>query len=133
MTPQRDAIFRALDGNVEHPTVEAVYAVVAGEMPMISLRTVYQTLHELAELGEVELLDLGTGATRVDPNSDGAHHHLLCDRCGRARDLVAEFPVLDVPSTVRQGFTIGRARVIFGGLCAECAGGVRFPAAPGRH
>ena len=121
MTPQREAIFRVLYGNVAHPTADAIYEAVAAGMPMISRKTVYQTLHELAELGEVALLDLGTGATRVDPNTDGAHHHLVCERCGKVRDLPVAFDGLDVPSEARQGFTVERAQVIFRGHCAECA------------
>src|SRR5690348_15993876 len=106
MTPQREAIYRVLDGNVAHPTADAIYESVAAVMPMISRKTVYQTLHELAELGEVELLDLGTGATRADPNTDRAHHHLVCERCGKVRDLSVEFDRLDVPAAARQGFTV---------------------------
>jgi Fe2+ or Zn2+ uptake regulation protein len=125
MTPQREAIFRALHGNVSHPTAEAVYEVVAAEMPMISRKTVYQALHELAELGEVELLDLGTGATRVDPNTGAPHHHLVCESCGKVRDLPLAFRGLDVPSGLRQGFEVERADVIFRGRCDECAGDVK--------
>jgi len=121
ITPQREAIFRVLHGNVAHPTADAIYDAVAEAMPMISRKTVYQTLHELAELGEVELLDLGTGATRVDPNTDGPHHHLVCDGCGKVRDVPVEFQGLDVPPAARQGFAVERAQVIFRGRCAECA------------
>jgi Fe2+ or Zn2+ uptake regulation protein len=126
MTPQREAIFRALEGNVAHPTAEAVYAVVAAEMPMISRKTVYQTLHELAELGEVELLDLGTGATRVDPNTD-SHHHLVCEACGKVRDVALDLDGIVVPPGLRQGFAVDRAEVIFRGRCSECAADGRFP------
>jgi len=126
MTPQREAIFRALEGNVAHPTAEAVYAVVAAEMPMISRKTVYQTLHELAELGEVELLDLGTGATRVDPNT-GSHHHLVCEGCGKVRDVALDLDGIVVPPGLRQGFAVDRAEVIFRGRCSDCAADVRFP------
>jgi len=122
MTPQREAIFRVLHANVAHPTADAIYEEVAAVMPMISRKTVYQTLHDLAELGEVELLDLGTGATRVDPNTEGGHHHLVCDRCGKVRDLAVELDGLRVPDAVRQGFTVARTQVIFRGLCGDCAG-----------
>ena len=81
VTPQRQAIFRALHENREHPSAESVYEQVAVEMPTISLRTVYQTLGDLAEMGEILQLDLGTGAARFDSNID-AHHHLVCGRCG---------------------------------------------------
>ena len=58
-------------------------------MPSISLRTVYQTLNDLAEMGEIQALDLGTGSTRFDPNID-EHHHLVCERCGLVRDVALD-------------------------------------------
>src|SRR5688572_15429234 len=88
VTPQREAVFRALAGNVEHPTAESVHAAVVAELPMVSLRTVYQALHDLADLGEIQAIDLGTGAVRFDPNL-AAHHHLVCTVCGRVRDVPA--------------------------------------------
>ncbi len=68
VTAQRQCIFRVLQGDVTHPTAESVYAVARAEMETISLKTVYQTLNELAAMGEIAALDLGTGTTRFDPN-----------------------------------------------------------------
>ena len=51
MTPQRQVIFRLLHGNDEHPTVEALYEAARAEMPTISLKTVYQTVHDLEDDG----------------------------------------------------------------------------------
>ena len=59
VTPQRQAIFRLLQHNAEHPTVEALYESARAEMPTISLKTVYQTVHDLEAMGEVQLLDVG--------------------------------------------------------------------------
>ncbi len=36
------------------------------QMPTISLKTVYQTLHSLAALGQLQQIDLGTGSARFD-------------------------------------------------------------------
>jgi Fe2+ or Zn2+ uptake regulation protein len=119
MTPQRECIFRVLHGNEIHPTAEAVYAAAQREMPMMSLKTVYQTLNDLAEMGEIQQLDLGTGSSRFDPNVE-SHHHLVCTRCGKVRDLYAAFSGVQVPPAKRQGFAVGSAEVIFRGLCAEC-------------
>jgi Fe2+ or Zn2+ uptake regulation protein len=117
VTPQREAVFRALMGNDLHPTAEAVHAVVTAEMPNVSLRTVYQVLNDLAAMGEIQALDLGTGAARFDPNVD-AHHHLVCTSCGKVRDVYVEQVVLPAAAP---GFTVDSAEVIYRGRCDVCA------------
>ena len=87
VTPQRQAIFRLLHGNDRHPTVDSLYDAARTEMPTISLKTVYQTVHDLEALGQVGLLDLGTGSVRVDPNVEADHQHLVCSSCGLVRDV----------------------------------------------
>ena len=116
VTPQREAVFRALVGNVDHPTAEAVHATVTAAMPSVSLRTVYQVLNDLASMGELNALDLGLGAARFDPNVD-THHHLVCVACGKVRDVYVE-PVA-VPVTA-VGFTVDSAEVVFRGRCDDC-------------
>ncbi len=120
ITPQRIAIFRALHGAAEHPTADGVYDVVSAELPTISLGTVYQTLHELAEMGELVQLDLGTGSARFDPNVDH-HHHLVCERCGLVRDLYADFDQVQIPAGAGDGFAVGATQIVFRGRCGDCA------------
>ena len=119
VTPQRQAIFRVLHGEEHHPTAEAVYATVSAEMPTISLRTVYQTLHDLSEMGEILELDLGTGSARFDPNVD-AHHHLVCERCGSVRDVYVDADSLRVAPREQHGFDITATEVVFRGRCPAC-------------
>jgi Fe2+ or Zn2+ uptake regulation protein len=119
VTPQRQAIFGVLHGQTTHPTAEYVYDTVRQWMPTISLRTVYQTLNDLAAMGEVLALDLGTGSARFDPNLD-AHHHLVCDDCGRVVDVYADASAVRVPVPQRHGFTINATDVVFRGTCPEC-------------
>jgi len=89
-------------------------------METISLKTVYQTLHELAELGEIKPLDLGTGMVRFDPNVEAPHHHLVCRECGKVRDVRVDFPALTVPPDAVQGFEVGTAEIVFRGVCEDC-------------
>ncbi|MGH9007016.1 MAG: Fur family transcriptional regulator [Acidimicrobiales bacterium] len=121
VTAQRQCIFRALQGDVTHPSAESVYETVRSEMETISLKTVYQTLYELAELGELLTLDLGTGAVRFDPNVEDRHHHLVCRRCGKVRDLHVDFEGLNVSKSSAQGYEVSGAEVVFRGLCEECS------------
>jgi len=120
VTAQRQCIFRILHGDETHPSAEAIHAAAVREMETISLKTVYQTLYDLAELGEVTALDVGTGATRFDPNVEDPHHHLVCRRCGSVRDVVVDFPELALPRGTDLGFEVGSAEVVFRGLCPQC-------------
>jgi len=120
VTPQRMGIVAQLFDNASHPTVEALYEAIRVEMPAISLKTVYQTVHDLEALGEVRLLDLGTGQVRVDPNVEHRHHHVVCNECGSVSDVPVDFPGLTLPRRYRSGFTVDAVDVIFRGTCAEC-------------
>jgi Fe2+ or Zn2+ uptake regulation protein len=121
ITAQRQCIFRALEGDVTHPSAECVHEKVRREMPNVSLKTVYQTLNDLAELGAISVLDVGTGSARFDPNVE-THHHLVCRSCGKVRDLAADFSGLKVARRASQGFNVDSAEVVFRGVCDECRG-----------
>jgi Fe2+ or Zn2+ uptake regulation protein len=121
VTPQRQAIFGLLQGDQTHPTVEALYDRARTDMPTISLKTVYQTVHDLEDLGELHVLDLGTGSVRVDPNVEHDHHHLVCTVCGRVRDVPVEVAGLRLPARYRQAFTVDDVQVIFRGRCETCS------------
>jgi Fe2+ or Zn2+ uptake regulation protein len=123
VTPQRAAVFRVVAGNDQHLTAEAVHAAVVTELPMVSLRTVYQVLNDLVTLGELRALDVGTGAVRFDPNLD-AHHHLVCAVCGKVRDV--DQPLLDglaLPEAAVHGFVVDRAELVLRGHCEGCRSG----------
>ncbi len=64
VTPQRECIFGVLHAAPSHPTAEMVHAEASRQMPSMSLKTVYQTLNDLADMGEIHQLELGTGSSR---------------------------------------------------------------------
>jgi Fe2+ or Zn2+ uptake regulation protein len=119
VTPQRLQIFEVLHGSHEHLTADAVHARVRADMPTVSLRTVYQTLNDLAAMGELVQLDLGTGSTRSDPTVE-PHHHLVCDACGRVQDVPAERAAVRVPAGHDHGFEVVSTDVVFRGRCVTC-------------
>ena len=119
VTPQRRAIFEALHGNTEHPTAEGIHTQVSEAMPTISLRTVYQVLHDLADMDELVQLDLGTGSTRFDPNLD-EHHHLVCESCGTVLDVHGDLTDTHLPAADAVGFEVSSTQIVFRGMCAAC-------------
>jgi Fe2+ or Zn2+ uptake regulation protein len=120
VTPQRQAIFRVLHGHQGHPTAETVHAQIVRDLPMVSRRTVYQTLNDLTAMGELGQIDVGTGSARFDPNLD-PHHHLVCDDCGRVVDLVADVAEVTPPDRSVIDFEVRRIEIVFRGRCSACA------------
>ena len=120
VTPQRELVFRLLENNTTHPTAESVHAAAVASMPTISLKTVYQVLHDLRDLGEIQSIEVGTGAIRFDPNVDD-HHHLVCRTCGMVSDVRVDLSDLAIPSARGFGFTVDAVEVTFRGQCSNCA------------
>ena len=118
LTPQRQLIFSLLHNNETHPTAENLYGIASAQMPGISLRTVYQTLKELAEMGELQLIDLGEGGMRFDPNVDD-HHHAVCGVCGKIRDVHVKGAASLKPNDAGD-FMVSDVGVVFRGKCSDC-------------
>jgi Fe2+ or Zn2+ uptake regulation protein len=120
ITPQRTLLFGLMHGNTTHPTADALYEAASLAMPGISLRTVYQTLGELAEMGEIRLINCDGGATRFDPNV-ADHHHVVCSQCGAIGDVDVRDAASLRPVGAR-GFAVDEVGVVFHGTCATCRG-----------
>ncbi len=123
VTPQRERIFHILHQSQEHPSADVVFAQLSAEMPTVSLKTVYQVLGELVEMGEIHVLDLGLGAMRFDPNSH-THHHLVCVICNGVEDVDVALP--DVAKQVGDlsEFLIESIELTLRGRCSNCQGQV---------
>ncbi len=119
-TPQRQVVMDLLESNINHPTVDALYEAARREVPNISRRTVYQTVNDLESMGEVALLDVGTGSVRVDPNVEHPHHHMICTECGSVRDVVIDVSSLTPAARDRQSFDVTDVEVRFRGVCRDC-------------
>ena len=121
VTPQRQLIYSLLAEKPSHPTVEAVHDAVVAVLPTVSLRTVYQVLHDLEAMGEIGLVQVGNGPLRVDTRPD-RHAHLRCTKCGRLHDVDVDLSGLVLPIEQQRGFAVEGAEVIFSGFCPMCAG-----------
>jgi Fur family peroxide stress response transcriptional regulator len=124
VTAQRIAIFEALASSREHPSAEQLHRAVQRKLPSLSLATVYKNLEALKAIGAVadvnplheearyEAALPGTGAGRP-------HHHLVCTRCKKVRDL-HDGSLDGLRLANAQGFAIRAVRVQAEGLCPDC-------------
>lgn len=119
VTPQRRTIFEVLEGVTHHPSAEQVHEEVRRRLPDVSLATVYKTLKELVQMGEIQELNYHGDRSRFDPRVD-AHSHLKCRRCGRLADVDLDFGHLKLSVEHSHGFNIERHEVVFHGVCGDC-------------
>lgn len=115
VTPQRLAIYEALEADTSHPSVEAIYERIRPAMPTVSLTTVYKTLNELVAIGELRRFDVN-GASHFDTRTD-PHAEAVCLRCNTIRD--AEFTGAAAPPNLHGFDVIGQTQTFFG-YCEEC-------------
>lgn len=89
--------------------------------PNISLGTVYRNLNQLAQQGELLKICLPGASDRFDARTD-AHHHLLCDRCGRLYDIeLGDLGGLEARIRGITDFTVTGYQVYITGICQNCA------------
>jgi Fe2+ or Zn2+ uptake regulation protein len=119
MTGQRRAILNALDGDVSHPTADAVYHKVREHMPHISLGTVYRNLKMLSESGHILEIEIADAPNRYDFRND-QHYHFHCEQCGQVMDLDIPYQQSLNDALAQDGFQISRHDIQFHGRCAEC-------------
>jgi Fe2+ or Zn2+ uptake regulation protein len=114
-------VAEVLAGEHIHLTADAVYSRAQLSLPEISLATVYNTLNELVDMGEVLEISAGEGPKRYDPNSTAVHHHLYCVGCGVLRDVSPEgIDRLTLSAEEQHGFELLDVDIVFRGRCPEC-------------
>ena len=120
VTPQRRAILELLANDDSHPTAEQVYQRVLAVMPDVSRTTVYNTLGELSDLGELTPVhDVSEGGQRYDTNSE-AHRHLYCVECHSLIDIDPDFEGMSLSPEEASGYRILSRQVTFHGICPDC-------------
>lgn len=125
VTAPRVAILETLASR-PHSSADAVHTAVGsgagGQASEVTLQTVYNVLHDLAEHGLARRIEPADHPARFELRVGDNHHHVVCTRCGEIADVdcvVGHAPCL-TPSTTH-GFTLTEAEVTFWGVCAACS------------
>ena len=130
ITRQRKVILEELRRVDNHPGADEIYEIVRRRMPRISLGTVYRNLEILAELGEIQKLELSGAIMRFDGNPS-KHYHIRCIGCNRVDDApIAPMTQLENELYGTTVFEIIGHNLEFVGLCPDCARKHRFPTDP---
>ena len=122
VSAQRRAVVDVFTGEHVHLTADEILLQAREKLPEISRATVYNTLADLVEMGELLVVSAGDGPKRYDPNVGRPHHHLICTRCGELKDVVPEgLAALDLSAAELHGYQLVGIDITFRGLCAACS------------
>jgi Fur family peroxide stress response transcriptional regulator len=120
VTPQRLAVYDALQGAVDHPSAEQIFHKVRKRLQHISFDTVNRTLLTFAEIHLVDTVEGSGEPRRFDPRIK-EHHHFLCTRCRGITDIEAPARVdVPVPPEIRRTCEVTGRRIIYQGICESC-------------
>jgi Fur family transcriptional regulator, stress-responsive regulator len=120
-TAPRMAVLDAVSQLAGHPDVEEIALHARARLGSLSTQAVYDNLRVLTEMGLVRRIEPAGSPARFETRVGDNHHHVVCRRCGAARDIdcvVGAAPCLDPSST--GGFSVDEAEVTFWGLCPDC-------------
>lgn len=87
-------------------------------VPSLGMATVYRNLKQLAEDGEVQIVELPGESPRYEL-CGAHHHHFLCRQCQRVFDI--DTCPGDLQKIAPPGFTVADHDLTLYGTCPQCA------------
>ena len=120
LSPQRRVLAEVFVGDHVHLTAEEVHTLAREHLPEISRATVYNTLNELAAMGELLEVVVVDGPKRYDPNIGDEHDHLVCDSCHAIRDVRRLRKRSTIPEGAPAGYVVTGVEITYRGLCPNC-------------
>ena len=117
----RNSIYQYLCGTKEHPSAEMIFNDLKGDLPNLSLGTVYRNLKQLEEIGRVIRVTTVDNHERYDANCED-HVHLVCERCGRVIDIMdADINAAKAACNLSGGAIIKHIQIVLNGTCESCS------------
>lgn len=120
-TPERYAILEKVMEMNSHFCIDTLYATLEADGYHVSRATVYNTMELLVDAGLVRRHTFGNQTAQyekiVGPSN---HHHLVCSRCGKVREI--KDSALDALVSNRRytNFHPAYADLYIYGICSRC-------------
>ena len=117
MTKQRRLILAIVNGYCGHPTAEEVFIEARKDMPGIAMATIYNNLNHLVKEGKIRRVPIHGSADCYD-RVGFAHEHMICEQCGKIKDVVVRDFVGEVEQKSGEKVTGYELNIRF--VCGEC-------------
>ena len=117
----RNNIYEYLCGTKTHPSAEMICNDLKGDLPNLSLGTVYRNLKQLEEIGRVVRITSVDNRERYDAICED-HAHFVCERCGRVIDLMdTDINEIKMACKLSCGAKIKQIKIVLNGICENCS------------
>lgn len=121
-TRQRAAVSALLHETDDFRSAQQLHALLRTRGDAVGLTTVYRTLQQLVETGEVDMLRTDDGESLYRRCSTGHHHHLVCRNCGRTVEVEGPAAERWAQKVAREhGFADVQHHFEVVGVCPDCA------------
>ena len=120
-TWQKVAIREQLNGFNGFLSAQELYQRLLSQNQKVGLTTIYRVLAELEAASEADSLTLEDGETKYRACGSHHHHHLVCQKCGRAAEFdLPGFETAAQQIAAQHGFSSVQHTVELFGICADC-------------
>lgn len=131
-TPERYAILEKVFAMTDHFSVETLHAALHADGYHVSCATVYNTLELLADATLVRRRTFGRQPAHYEKIAGiSNHHHLVCARCGKVREVKDQSVDTLLASMRFRAFKPAYADLYIYGICSACSRKSRTAAAKG--
>lgn len=126
LTGPRRAVADLIAARQGHFSAADLIDDAAAQRLDMSRATIFRTLDVLEAVGAIERIDLPSGNHAYITCEPAAHHHhVVCERCGRANDVDDVGLAAVVERIGREtGYRISAHRLELFGLCPTCQAGI---------
>ncbi len=124
VTRPRRSVVELLERSSVPLTAAAIHEELKHRRVSVDPASVYRTLAVLAAHGLIHRLVTVEGVVRCEAGFENSacHHHLVCRRCHRVREVACDRPFEAASLGARAaGFRVDAHEVELVGLCADCA------------
>ena len=117
-TKQKQAIRDSFTGADRPLSPEEVLALSRGNVPGMSIATIYRNIRSLVEEGWLTSVALPGTSARYEVAGKQHHHHFQCKDCEKVFELSGcDF---DIKPQLPNGFQMTGHEFFLYGICAEC-------------
>lgn len=121
LTEPRRSLAALIADQDGHFTAAELVADARARRLGVGRATVFRTLEVLEGIGAIERVDLPSGEHAYVGCEPAHHHHVICSRCGRTREIDDAGLRSVVREVARQtGYRVDEHRLELFGLCPAC-------------